>query len=156
MTSETTTPTFPDTPVPPRPATQIFVNLPVADLDAAKAFYEALGFAPHPAFTDENAAGIVLGENLFVMLLRPEFFTTFTHRPVATDGIEAINALSYASREEVDAVVDAALAAGGTETREPQDLGFMYSRGFADLDGHHWEAGHMDMTAAAEALAAAG
>lgn len=150
------TPAAPPTPAPTRPASQIFVNIPVADLAASTAFYESLGFAINPMFTDENAACVVIGENLFAMILRRDYFATFTRQAVATEGVEAITALSFGSRAEVDAISAAALEAGGTETRDPQDLGFMYSRGFADLDGHHWEAFFMDMAAAAETFAQEG
>jgi predicted lactoylglutathione lyase len=145
-------------PTPPAPriaATNVFVNLPVRDLDAAKRFYEAIGFAVDPTFTDENASGIVFGDSIYAMLLRPEYFGTFTSRPQtdATQAIEVITALGLTSRADVDAVADAALAAGGGETRPPQDMGWMYSRGFSDLDGHHWEVLAMDAAAAAEAFA---
>lgn len=145
-------------PTPPTPriaASHVFVNLPVRDLDAAKRFYEAIGFAVDPTFTDENASGIVFGTSIYAMLLRPEYFGTFTSRPQTdpTQAIEVITALGLSSRADVDAVADAALAAGGTESRPTQDLGWMYSRGFCDLDGHHWEVLAMDTEAAAQAFA---
>ncbi|MFP3712798.1 VOC family protein [Puerhibacterium sp. TATVAM-FAB25] len=145
-------------PAPPTPriaASTVFVNLPVRDLDAAKRFYEAIGFAVDPTFTDENASAIVFGRSIYAMLLRPEYFRTFTSRPQtdATQAIEVITALGLGSRADVDAVADAALAAGGTESRPTQDMGWMYSRGFCDLDGHHWEVLSMDEAAAAQAFA---
>lgn len=134
----------------------IYVNLPVADLDASKAFYEGLGFSLNPQFTDENAAAVVLEEGVTVMLLRKEFFTTFTKRPVATDGIEVINAIEVASREKADELAEKAYATGGFETNETQDMGWMYSRAFSDPDGHHWEVMFADEAAMAEAFAAEG
>ena len=133
----------------------IFVNLPVADLDAAKAFYEAIGFTNNPQFTDETAACMVLSDVIHVMLLTHTKFQEFTPREIAdaTKVSEVLIAISEDSREGVDAVTDKALAAGGTEARPKQDYGFMYSRSFADLDGHIWEPMWMDLAAATEAMA---
>lgn len=129
--------------------TMIFPNLPVKDLDAAKAFYEALGFAINPQFTDENASAVVISDTIVVMLLREEFFSTFTTRSIADTSttVEILNGLGVASREEVDRIAEAAVAAGGRATGEPQDQGFMYGRGFADLDGHEWNVLWMDPSA---------
>ncbi len=125
----------------------IFVNLPVADLDAAKAFYEAIGFTNNPQFTDETAACMVLSDVIHVMLLTHEKFAQFTPKRIADahETSEVLICISEESREGVDAITDNALAAGGAETHEPQDYGFMYSRSFADLDGHIWEPMWMDM-----------
>ncbi|WP_285666480.1 VOC family protein [Actinorhabdospora filicis] len=129
--------------------TMIFPNLPVKDLDAAKAFYTALGYEINAQFTDENASAVVISDTIVVMLLREEFFGTFTSRAIAdtTTTVEIMNGLGVASRAEVDRIADAALAAGGRATGEPQDQGFMYSRGFADLDGHEWSVLWMDPSA---------
>jgi len=129
----------------------IFLNLPVADLDRAKTFFGALGFTFNEQFTDENAACMVVSDTAFVMLLRREFFASFTSRPVADAGapLEAMTAVSADSREDVDALAEAALRAGGTPAGEPQDHGFMYARSFHDLDGHHWEVVWMDPAAIA-------
>lgn len=132
----------------------IYVNLPVSDLDASKAFYEGLGFSIDPRFTDEKAAAVVLEEGVTVMLLRNEFFTTFTKRPVATDGIEVINSIEAPSREKADELAEKAFAIGGFVTIDAQDMGWMYSRSFADPDGHHWEVMYADEAAMAEAFAA--
>ncbi|WP_240644146.1 VOC family protein [Antribacter gilvus] len=134
----------------------IYVNLPVADLDASKAFYEGLGFSINPQFTDENAAAVVIEEGITVMLLRRDFFTTFTKRPIATDGVEVITSIEVDSREKADELAEKAFATGGAETMEPQDMGWMYSRAFADPDGHHWELMYADEAAMAEAFAAEG
>ena len=129
----------------------IFVNLPVADLDKAKAFYTALGFAINPQFSDETAASIVISEEIHVMLLTHQKFLNFvpTGRGICDSGtqLEVLTALSCSDRGEVDSLVDKALAAGGTSFSEPQDHGFMYQRSFQDPDGHVWELVWMDMSA---------
>lgn len=129
--------------------TMIFPNLPVKDLDAAKAFYQALGYPINAQFTDENASAVVISDTIVVMLLREEFFRTFTSRAIADTSttVETLNGLGVASRDEVDRIAEAAVAAGGRTTGEPQDQGFMYSRGFADLDGHEWSVMWMDPAA---------
>jgi uncharacterized protein len=131
--------------------TSIFVNLPVNDLDASKAFFEAVGYSVNPLFTNENAACIVMSEHLYVMLLVKPFFSTFTTNEIidAKTQVQVLNALGVGSREEVDEWAEKALAAGGTQPKEPVDYGFMYSRDIADLDGHIWEVMWMDPEAAA-------
>ncbi|MGW6004716.1 VOC family protein [Oerskovia enterophila] len=126
--------------------TQIFVNLPVADLEKSKAFYTQLGFAINEQFTDENASCVVISDTIYVMLLTHEFFRRFTPKSIvdAQGATEAINAISAESRTGVDDLADRALAAGGAQTNPPQDEGFMYSRSFSDLDGHLWEVMYMD------------
>ncbi len=128
----------------------IFVNLPVRDIDASRAFFTALGYAFNEGYSDENALCLELGDNLCAMLLRREFFQTFTPREVADAGVvtEVLVALSVDGRDDVDRLVDRAVAAGGTEAREPQDHGFMYGRSYADPDGHIWEILWMDPAAA--------
>lgn len=129
---------------------QIYVNLPVKDLNKSVAFFTRLGFKFNPQFTDENATCMIVGENIFVMLLVEKFFQTFTSKPVtdARKNTEVLIGLSCASRAEVDELVRSALAAGGTAPREPQDLGFMYGHDFEDLDGHIWEPFYMEPDAA--------
>lgn len=126
-------------------STQIFVNLPVRDLAAAKAFYLALGYDINLNFSDDNAACIVISESIAVMLLVHPFFRTFTTKDICDTGThtEAILCLSAGSRDEVDALIARVLAAGGGEPVPAQDHGFMYGRSFNDLDGHHWEVMHM-------------
>jgi predicted lactoylglutathione lyase len=128
----------------------IFVNLPVADLPAARAFYEAIGFTNNPAFSDETAACMVLTDVIHVMLLTHAKFAQFTPRKIADAKAtsEVLICISADSREEVDAITEKALAAGGSEPREKQDYGFMYGRSFEDPDGHIWEPMWMDMAAA--------
>ena len=129
---------------------QIFVNLAVADLPKSKAFFESLGLAFNPQFTNEQGACLVLGDNIFAMLLVKDFFKTFTGKPLVDprEATEMLLCLSCESRAEVDAIVAKAVAAGGTAPRAPQDHGFMYGHGFQDLDGHIWELSYMDMAAA--------
>jgi predicted lactoylglutathione lyase len=121
--------------------TQIYVNLPVADLPRSVAFFRELGYDFDPRFTNDQAACLVLGENLHAMLLVVPFFQTFTGKPVAdaTKTTEVLVALSCPDRASLDALVARAVAAGGAAPRPPQDHGFMYAHGFEDLDGHVWE-----------------
>jgi hypothetical protein len=130
-------------------AKQIFVNLPVKDLHRSVAFFSWLGFTFDPKFTDENATCMIIGENIFVMLLVESFFKTFTTKDLcdATKKTEVLVCLSCDSRAEVDDLVARALSAGGTAPRKPQDHGFMYGHGFEDLDGHIWELIYMEKAA---------
>ncbi|AFT68735.1 Glyoxalase family protein [Alloalcanivorax dieselolei B5] len=127
----------------------IFVNLPVADLPASMAFYDALGFENNPHFTDDTAACMVWSESIHVMLLTHDKWRSFTQRPIPpATASEVMLALSLDSREDVDAMNDTAAAQGGTADINPvQDLGFMYNRNLADPDGHVWEAFWMDPSA---------
>ncbi|WP_150290751.1 VOC family protein [Sphingobium estronivorans] len=128
----------------------IFVNLPVRDLPASIAFYEAVGAVRNKDFADDSAQMLSFSESIHVMLLTHERFTGFTPRkiPDAHATAQVLLALSEASRAEVDATTERALAAGGTEPNPQQDHGFMYGRSFADLDGHIWEVTWMDVEAA--------
>jgi len=118
--------------------TNIFVNLPTEDLERSKAFYTALGWTINPMFTDDNAACVVIDENVYFMVLKREFFATFTKKQVTDPRThaQALIALSCDSREAVDEIVRRGLAAGGSEPTEPQDHGFMYSRDLDDPDGN--------------------
>ena len=118
--------------------TNIFVSYPTADLDRSKAFYTALGATINPLFTDENAACLVWDENIYFMVLKREFFATFTDKQVADPATTAQVQIAFTrdSREDVDAVAEAGLAAGGSEPRPAQDFGFMYSRDLEDPDGN--------------------
>lgn len=136
----------------------VFVNLPVADVPRATAFYEAIGCTLNPQFSGPTASAMVLSDTLTFMLLHRDFFQTFTPRPVADANAvtEVLIALMLDSREAVDRMVDAAVAAGGGgDVRPPQDMGFMYGRTFSDPDGHIFEPGYMDMAALPAAMAAA-
>ena len=127
-------------------ATNIFVNLPVRDLDASKAFFGALGFTFNAQFTDETAAAMVIDTNIFAMLLTHEKFAQFTPKTIADahTSSEVLIALSRDSKEAVIELFDKAIVAGATEARPGDDYGFMMSRAFSDLDGHIWEIMWMD------------
>jgi uncharacterized protein len=125
---------------------QIFVNLPVKDLNKSKAFFTALGYGFNPQFSNESGACMIISEErIYAMLLTQEFFKTFTDKQIANahEVTEVLTCLSCDSRDEVDDLVAKALAAGGKAPRTPQDHGFMYAHGFEDLDGHTWELVHM-------------
>jgi predicted lactoylglutathione lyase len=128
---------------------EIYINLPVKSLNQSITFFTKLGFTFEPKFTDENATCMIVGENIFVMLLVERFFKTFTTKPLsdAKASTEVIMALSYESREKVDELVAEAVKAGGKTPNQPNDLGFMYQHGFEDLDGHLWEVFYMDESA---------
>lgn len=145
---------------PAHPGRMLFVNMPVADLERSKAFFATLGFSFHPGFTDETAACMLVGEQASVMLLDHDTFAKFSHRPVADPATHALALFCFgvSSREEVDTVSAAALAAGAVEADGAEDHGFMYARSFFDLDGHGWQVMWMDPAAAEqgpEAFAAA-
>ena len=129
---------------------KIFINLPIKDMARSQAFFKALGLNFNPQFTNEQGACLELGENFFAMLLVEPFFKGFTRLPIsdAKKATEVLIALPVDSRAEVDEVVARAVAAGATTPNAPQDLGFMFQHGFADLDGHLWEVFWMDMSAA--------
>jgi uncharacterized protein len=130
----------------------LFVNLPVANLERSKAFFAQLGFSFNPAFSDESAACMLVGEHAFVMLLSREKFAEFSKLPVGDPTTHALALFSFSvsSRDEVDSVGAAALAAGAVEADGAEDFGFMYSRSFFDLDGHGWQVMWMDPVAAAQ------
>ena len=126
-------------------ARQIYVNLPVRDLERTKGFFATLGFGFNPEFSDDKAACMIVEHNISVMLLSEPFFKTFTAKPVADarKSTEVLVCLSCDSQAEVDGLVANAAAGGGKAVREPQDHGFMYQHAFEDLDGHIWELVHM-------------
>jgi predicted lactoylglutathione lyase len=129
-------------------ATKIFINLPVKDLSKSISFFSSLGFNFNPQFSDEKAGCMVISENIFVMLLIEDYFQTFTKKPVsdAKTTTEVLITLDSHSKEELKQLVEKAVASGGTVYNEPQDHGWMYQHGFADLDGHQWELAYMDMS----------
>ena len=130
-------------------ADKIFINLPVKDLNKSVEFFTKIGFEFDAKFTNEKATCMILGENMFVMLLVEEFFKSFTKReiPNTTTSTEVIVAFSVDSKELVNELVSKALAAGGTVSNEVTDQSFMYSGSFHDLDGHLWELFYMDQSA---------
>ena len=133
--------------------TKIFVNLPVKDLERSKAFFSKLGYSFNPQFTDDNAACMVIGEDIYTMLLTEPFFKTFTKKDIAdaSKTTEVLVALSADSRGKVDEMLGKALAAGAREARASQEYDFMYGRSFEDLDGHIWEVFWMDPSAIKQA-----
>jgi predicted lactoylglutathione lyase len=131
--------------------TTMFVNLPVTDLERAKAFYTAIGFTINPLFTDHNAACVIVEEDHSAfMLLTREFFQTFSDRPIGDPAVavSVSTAIFVESREMVDASVAGGIAAGGSEAQPPSDYGFMYQRQLTDPDGNLIEFGYMDPVAA--------
>ena len=129
--------------------TKIFINLPVKNLNNTIDFFTKLGFKFNPQFTDENATCMIVGEDIFVMLLVEKFFKTFTKKEICdtSKDTEVIVALSVESREKVDQMINKALESGGKESREPQDHGWMYGRSFEDINKHLWEIIYMDESA---------
>jgi hypothetical protein len=129
--------------------TKIFVNLPVKSLYKSIEFFRKLGFKFNPQFTDESATCMIVGEDIFVMLLTHDKFKNFTPKEIcdATKSTEVLVCLTCESRQEVDEIVRKAVAAGGATYNEPQDYGFMYGHGFQDLDGHIWEVVNMEPSA---------
>ena len=131
--------------------TAMFVSMPVTNLERAKAFYEAIGFTINPAFTDHNAACVVVEDgHSYVMIVTREYFQTFTDLPIGDPRVSPTTSVSFFldSREAVDATVAAGVAAGGSEPQAPTDYGFMYQRPIDDPDGNHLEFGWMDPVAA--------
>jgi predicted lactoylglutathione lyase len=126
-------------------ARMIFINLPVANLELSKRFYQALGLTNNPQYTDDTAACMVVSDTIYVMLLTKAKFASFAPHPVgdAHANTEVLNSLSCDTREEVDALVRTAVAEGGKRYSEPKDYGFMYQHGFQDPDGHVWELVYM-------------
>lgn len=124
----------------------IFVNLPVKDLQKSMAFFATLGWSHNPQFTDETAASIVISDTIYVMLLTHDKYRQFTDKPIADaqKTSQVLIALAAETPEEVNRIADAALEAGASEPKPPQDYGFMKLRTFEDLDGHHWEVLWMD------------
>ena len=127
-------------------ASRIFVNLPVKDLNKSIAFFTKLGFSFNPQFTDHEATCMIIGENIFAMLLVQNRFRDFTKKEIcdATKNTEVLIALDAGSREEVDEMIRNAVEAGGSTYMQPQDHGWMYGHSFADPDGHQWEILYMD------------
>jgi len=134
---------------------KIFVNLPVRDLKKTMDFFSELGFTFNPIFTDENAACLVISDDIYAMLLVEKFFQSFIPGKEICDtrkSTEALVALSADSRGEEDELVKKAVAAGGSEYRQAQDYGWMYGRAFQDINGHIWELFYADMNAIPEEM----
>ncbi len=127
-------------------STQVFINLPVKDLEKSKAFFAHLGYSFNPQFTNSDAACMVVSDTIYVMLLTEPFFQGFTKKTIADahQSKEVLICLSCDSRNAVDELIKKAWEAGGTTAMPAQDHGFMYYHSFEDLDGHHWELMYMD------------
>ena len=127
----------------------LYVNLPVKDVQRSRDFFSALGFEINEQFSNDDAVAVVFSEGAYAMLLGEDFFRRFIDGEIAdpSGGTQVLNALSAGSREDVDQLLERALAAGATEhhQREPVEMEEMYSRAFKDPDGHVWEILHMDM-----------
>ena len=139
-------------------ARMIFVNLPIEDIAASRAFYEAVGFTYNPMFSDDTGICMVLSDTIYAMLLTHEKWKTFTTKtiPDAHTSAQVMLAINCDDRAGVDTITEAAGAAGGKADPNPvQDHGFMYGRDFEDPDGHIWEVMWMDMAAAQSAMAQA-
>ena len=130
-------------------ASKIFINLAIKDLKKSIDFFTQLGFSFYPQFTDQNTTCLILGENIFAMLVTEQRFKDFTKKEIcnAHKNTEVLIAIDVENREKVDKLIQKALNAGGTAYMEPQDYGWMYSHSFADLDGHQWEIMYMDENA---------
>lgn len=130
-------------------AKMVFINLPIKDLDTTRTFFGKLGFAFNEQFSDDKTACLVISENNFAMLLTEPRFKEFTTKEIAdtTKTTEVLLGIGVESRAEVDELVDAALANGGSPAGETQDHGFMYGRSFQDPDHHIWEVIWMDPAA---------
>lgn len=135
-------------------AKQVFINLPVRDLQASIHFFCQLGFSFNPQFTDEQAACMIIGENIYAMLLVEARFRDFTRKPIADarQTTEVLICIDAPSRDAVDEMVRTALDGGGSVYAEPMDHGWMYGHSFADLDGHQWEVAYMDEAALAQQM----
>jgi hypothetical protein len=127
-------------------ANQIFVNLPVSDLRRSMDFFRHLGFSFNMQFTDEKAACLEIGPNIYAMLLVYERFADFTQKPIsdAHESTEVLIAIDAESRQAVDDMIRKAIEGGGSIYADPQDHGWMYGHSFADPDGHQWEVIYMD------------
>ncbi|RDE05869.1 VOC family protein [Sphingomonas aracearum] len=132
---------------------QVFVSLPVTDVARSTAFYEAIGFTKNAAFSNEQASALQWSDTFSVMVASHDFYATLTPKQIVDPrtSSQALFALAMDSREAVDAISAAAVAAGGREAHGAEDEGFLYSRGFEDPDGHGWGPMFMDMSAASEA-----
>lgn len=118
---------------------QIYVNLPVKDVEKTREFWTKIGFSINEQITDEKAVCVMMNDNIQIMFLQEEYFQTFSERPVPKgDTTQVLVAIGLDSREEVDRVVNAAVANGAYQHEEAQDHGWMYQNSFWDINGHGW------------------
>lgn len=129
---------------------KIYLNMPVADVAKSKAFFEAVGFQSDSKFSGDEGACIVISDSIFLMMTSHKRFKDFTPKEICdtSQAVEVLINLQCESREEVDSIVAKALAAGGSTYDQAEDLGFMYSHSFVDLDGHGWGLFHVTEGAA--------
>lgn len=129
-------------------AKQVFINLPVKDLQKSMDFYTALGFTNNPQFSDDSGKGMVWSEHIYVMLLSHEKFAGFATKPIADtkSKLAGLYSLSVDSLDEVNTIVANGVKAGGIEPHEIRDYGFMQQRTIEDFDGHTWEVFYMDLS----------
>lgn len=126
---------------------EIFVNLPVKNIQQTTEFWVKLGFAINEQISDERAVCVVLNDTSSVMFLTEEFFETFSERPVPKgDTTQVLIAIGLSSRDEVDQIVNAALENGATQHEDPQDHGWMYQNSFWDINGHGWNVIFSDLS----------
>lgn len=127
---------------------QIFINLPVSDVQRSMDFYTAIGFTNNPQFSDEQGKCMVWSDSIFLMILSHDKFLSFTNKPIADTktNIAALHSLSLESTDAMNAMMEKGLAAGGIEPTELRDYGFMQQRTIEDFDGHTWELFYMDVT----------
>ena len=118
---------------------QIYVNLPVKDVEKTREFWTKIGFSINEQITDEKAVCVMMNDNIQIMFLQEEYFQTFSERPVPKgDTTQVLVAIGLDSREEVNQVVNAAVANGAYQHEEAQDHGWMYQNSFWDINGHGW------------------
>jgi uncharacterized protein len=119
----------------------VYINIPVEDLERSRSFWTKLGFSFNENFSDDKALCLMLNEgSIYAMLLKKEFFSTFTNRSVADHSTtQVLLAIEVESRKKVDEMVKIALENGATRYREAADHGWMYYDCIADPDGHQWE-----------------
>lgn len=125
---------------------EIYINLPVKDVQKTRTFWTKLGFSVNEKFSNDKAVSVIMKENhIYGMFLKEDFFQTFTNRPFAKgDTTQVLLAISVSSRDEVDHMVKTAIENGGSKYGEPMDYGWMYQSSFADVDGHQWEVMSID------------
>lgn len=118
----------------------IFVNLPIENLKKSVDFFTGLGFSFNPQFTDEQTTCMLVSDTIYVMLVEKAKFQTFTKKKIADHDTTEMG-LSFAcdSIDQVRELSEKAFALGAKKVNEPEDMGFMFSWGFEDLDGHAWD-----------------
>ena len=123
----------------------IFLNMPIKDLKKSVEFFSALGFTFNQQFTSDESTCMIIGENMYAMLCVEERFKKFFEKPIADPTTtEMLISLSCESSAKVRELAEKAFVIGGKKLNDPEDMGFMFSWGFEDLDGHVWDLFWMD------------